>query len=99
MLKLLKLITGETVIGQVEQQDDQITLDKAFQLLLTPEGNVLLPYLAAAEPLKIRAEHVICLAEPVAALVNAYAHATGASIVRASQQDLQQVSKLVIPRG
>jgi hypothetical protein len=83
MIKLLKLVTGEDVVANVERKGDLYVLKNPHRLVLAREGLGSMPLcpFAKSEQYEIAAVHVVWEAEPEDEIRNSYANATGSIVV------------------
>ena len=90
MIKLLKLVTGEEVIADVEEVDISYLLKKPVRIGLTPEGAATVPLspFADCKEVTIAKAHVLFTADPEEECRNAYNAHYGSGIVTASEADL-----------
>jgi hypothetical protein len=87
MIKLLKLVTGDDVVSEVDRSSDgTYVLKKPHRLVFAREGLGSMPLcpFAKTETYEICKSHVVWEAEPEDEIRNSYAAATG-SVVVASQ--------------
>ena len=93
MIKILKLITGEEIIGDVTRTDNFFTIKKPCALQFVPSRTNpeqpamgLFPYAAfvANQTINVKVEHVIFEEEPLKELYNQYNSVFGNGLVVAS---------------
>lgn len=86
MIKLLKLVTGEDVVSDVERNGDIYVLKKPHRLVLSREGLGSMPLcpFAKSEQYEIESAHVVWVVEPEDEIRNSYASATGSIVVAGS---------------
>ena len=75
--KLIRLITGEEIIGLLEEDDiaETITISDGYNLVATEPGKIgFIPFMAYTKGTKtgieIKKEHVLFIAEPLESLAN-----------------------------
>ena len=73
-MKLIRLTSGEEIVGDVVEHDDgSVTLSNGFNLLPGGEGKIqFIPFMAYTEAhagVTIKADHVLFVVNPVAKLV------------------------------
>ena len=81
---MAKIITGEDIIADIEDNDDgTTTLNKPVRLIMTPDGAALIPLppYAKSESLVIKNEHLVFTAEPDDDMYNAYNSKFGSGLV------------------
>lgn len=85
MIKILKLVTGDDIVSNVERKGDMYVLNKPHRLVMTREGLGSMPFCPFAKTTEysIEARNVLFEAEPEDEIRDSYATATG-SIVLAS---------------
>ena len=83
MIKLIRLITGEDVICELERKDSVVVLKKPHRLLVSKEGLASMPLcpFSSSESYEIDAKNVIFEAEPDSDIRNSYASQTGSIVV------------------
>jgi hypothetical protein len=85
LIKLLKLVSGEDVITQVENEDgfDGYLLKSPMKIIVSPMGVGMLGYLDCmlSDTCKIKDEHIMFEGEPETELKNAYNEKFGSGIV------------------
>lgn len=83
MIKLIKLVTGEDVVSDVERNDGNYILKKPYSLVLAREGFVPIPLcpFAKTEVFEVSKSHVVWEAEPDDEIRNSYAASTGSIVV------------------
>lgn len=89
MILLLKLVTGEEVIADVEEGDSYL-LKKPVRIGLTAEGAATVPLtpFADCKEITIAKQHVLFTIEPEEDCLNAYRAHYGSGIVMASEADM-----------
>lgn len=83
MIKLIRLVSGEDVVSDVERRGDLYILKKPHRLVFAREGLGSMPLcpFAKSEHYEIAAAHVVWEAEPEDEIRNSYASATGSIVV------------------
>lgn len=83
MIKLVRLVTGEDVICEVERKDSVVVLKKPHRLLFSKEGLASMPLcpFSSDEVYEIDAKNVLFVAEPEEDIRNSYAAQTGSIVV------------------
>jgi len=83
MIKLIRLVTGEDVVSEVERKGDLYVLKKPHRLVLAREGLGSMPLcpFAKTTDYEIEARNVLFEAEPEDEIRNSYASATGSIVV------------------
>lgn len=83
MIKLLRLVTGEDVVSDVERKGDAYVLKKPHRLVLSRDGLGSMPLcpFAKSEQYEIAAAHVVWEVEAEDEIRNSYAGATGSIVV------------------
>ena len=83
MIKLIKLVTGEDVVSDVERNDGNYILKKPYRLVLAREGLGSIPLcpFAETEVFEVSKSHVVWGAEPDDEIRNSYAASTGSIVV------------------
>lgn len=86
MIKILKLVSGEDIVAEVERKEDVYVLKKPHRLVFAREGLGSMPMcpFAKSETYEIAAAHVVWEAEPEDEIRNSYAGATGSIVVAKS---------------
>ena len=73
-MKLVRLSSGEEVIGKVEEHSDSITIKDAYSLIPAGEGKIgFMPFMAytkAKDGIDIDKRFVVFVVEPIEDLVN-----------------------------
>lgn len=96
-IKILRLSTGEDVIGQIQNQSGEITeIKKAFVIIPTqsapgkPVQLMLTPYLpyATEDVIKIKREHIIAEVSPKTDIKNSYNYHLGTGIIQPRKPEL-----------
>ena len=98
MIKCIKLITGEDLIGDVEVQGDTLTIDNPCVVVLIPTQEHqysigLAPFLpvAASKKFSYSREHIVLLYEAADQLKNEYSRITGKGIIMPDRPKLELV--------
>jgi hypothetical protein len=83
MIKLLRLVTGEDVISDVEVEGVVCVLKKPHRLVMSREGLGSMPLcpFAKTTEYRIATSNVLYEAEPDDEIRNSYANATGSIVV------------------
>lgn len=83
MIKLLRLVTGEDIVSEVEKKEGVFLLKKPHRLILTQEGLGSMPLCPFAKnsEYEISANNVLFEAEPEAEIRDSYAAQTGAIVI------------------
>lgn len=87
-VKLLKLVSGEELIADVEEYSDGFELKKPVQVAMTPEGVAFVPFMPLAEETEngnlkvlLLKEHIMVQKTPVKELANGYSARFGTGLV------------------
>jgi len=89
MIEIIKLITGEELIADVDHSNGEVTLNKPCQLQIVPSKSDpsqpmmgMFPYAPYADKhiIDVNIEHVVWTATPVKELYNQYNSAFGSGI-------------------
>jgi hypothetical protein len=98
MIKCIKLVTGEDLIGDVEVQGDSLTIETPCAVVLIPTQEHqysvgLAPFLpfAASKKFSYSREHVVLVYEAADQLKNEYNRITGKGIVLPERPKLELV--------
>lgn len=99
-VKIVKLITGEELLTQIEDDGQNVTLTKPMVLIMQPGpqgGLQMVPFLmlGKSEKVVIRSENILFSYEPKEELANGYRQQVG-SIVQAPANALDSKGKLVM---
>ena len=83
MIKLIRLVTGEDVICQLERTKTTVKLKKPHRLILTKDGLASMPLcpFSKDEIYEIDSKNVLFEVEPEADISNSYASQVGAIVV------------------
>lgn len=97
MIKIIKLVTGEEIVADVTEQDQNYTLEKPVVLQLIASRSIpeqpqmaLIPYAGYTEfhCVTVKKDHVVWSEEPMKELYNQYNSIFGNGIVVANQSVL-----------
>lgn len=98
MIKCMKTVTGEDLIGHVEVQGDVLTIDTPCVIVLIPSQEHqfsvgLMPYLpfSSAKKFTFNREHVVLVYEASDQLKNEYTRITGKVIIIPEKPKLELV--------
>lgn len=83
-IKFVKLITGEDLVGDIEEGDVGITIKNPLMLIPTPKNGVAMvsyPIVKIEDKISIYREHVLFVATPGIDLVNFYNQKFGSGLV------------------
>jgi len=80
-IKLIRLTSGEELIGEVSvNQDESVTIKKAIILIPAGEGKLgfmpFMPYTEAADGVEIAKEFVMFIVTPIQGLIDNHAEST-----------------------
>lgn len=83
MIKLVRLVTGEDVICEVERKDSVVVLKKPHRLLFSKEGLASMPLcpFSSDDVYEIDSGNILFVAEPEADIRNSYAAQTGSIVM------------------
>jgi len=86
MIKLLRLITGEDIVSDIEKKQDVVILKQPHRLILTQEGLGSMPLcpFAKSTTFEISLKNVLFEADPEPQLRDSYASQTGAIVIPSS---------------
>lgn len=86
MIKILKLVTGDDIVSNVERKGDMYILNKPHRLVMTREGLGSMPFcpFAKTTEYQIESRNVLFEAEPDDEIRDSYATATGSIVVASS---------------
>lgn len=86
MIKIVKLVTGEDIISEVEHKGDLVVLKNPHRLLFSKEGLASMPLcpFAKTKDYEISNHNVLFEAEPDDEIRNSYAGQVGAIVVPSS---------------
>jgi len=89
-IKLVKLKSGEELIGDVTVLGDSVTISDPCQLIPTPEGVGFTPWpnMAKPGPVTISRDWVVCLATPVEPARDGWNSKFGSGIILAPNMQL-----------
>ena len=96
-IKIVKLVTGEEVLSQVEDNIDNVVLKKPMVLVMQQEGLQMVPWLmlAAEQEVTIDKSKIVMIYEARQELVAGYQQQTG-GIVVAPANTINNKGKLVV---
>lgn len=81
MIKLVRLSSGEELIGDVKETHDGITLSDAIILIPAGEGKIgfmpFMPYTEASDGISISNQFIVFMVKPVQNLIDNHREATG----------------------
>jgi len=82
-IKLIRLITGEDVICELERKEGVVVLKKPHRLLFSKDGLASMPLcpFSSDDSYELDAKNILFEAEPEADIRNSYAAQTGAIVV------------------
>lgn len=85
MIKIVKLVTGEEVISEVEIKDNKVILKNPYRFLMTQEGLGSMPLMPFSKDKEysISINHVLFMANPEDDFLNSYNSQHGSGIVLA----------------
>jgi len=83
MIKIVKLVTGEELVADITEANNEINLKNPQKFMLTSEGLASMPLmpLSKDKDYKIASQHVLFIAEPEDDIKNAYNSQYGSGIV------------------
>lgn len=83
MIKIVKFITGEDVVADIEKKDGYLVLKQPYRLVLTQEGLGSIPLCPFAKnsEYEISLSHILYEADPEDEIRDSYAGQTGAIVV------------------
>lgn len=83
MIKLVRLVTGEDVICEIERKDSVVVLKKPHRLLFSKEGLASMPLcpFSTSELYEIDSRNILFEVEPEPDIRNSYANQVGAIVV------------------
>lgn len=86
MIKLIRLVTGEDVICEIERKDSVAVLKKPHRLLFSKEGLASMPLcpFSTSEVYEIDQRNILFEVEPEPDIRNSYANQVGAIVVPSS---------------
>lgn len=86
MIKLLRLVTGEDVISEIEKKGDIVCLKKPHRLLFSQEGLASMPLcpFSKNKDYEISIHNVLFECEPEDEIRDSYATQTGALVIPTS---------------
>lgn len=86
MIKLVRLVTGEDVVCELERRDSTVVLKKPHRLLLTKEGLASMPLcpFSATDTYEVDARNIVFEVDPEADIRNSYAEQVGSIVLPSS---------------
>lgn len=86
MIKLVRLVTGEDVICEIERRESTVVLKKPHRLLFSKEGLASMPLcpFSVSDNYEMDAKNVLFEVEPEADIRNSYAAQVGSIVVPSS---------------
>lgn len=83
MIKIIKLISGEEIVSEVEKKEGLFILNKPHRLFLSQEGLASMPMCPFAKDSKfeIKSEHVLFESEPEDEIRDSYANQVGSIVI------------------
>lgn len=83
MIKILRLVTGEDIVADIDRKGDLVMLKNPHRLVMTREGLGSMPMCPFAKTtnFEISVHNVLFEAEPEDEIRNSYASATGSIVV------------------
>lgn len=86
MIKLLRLVTGEDIISDIEKKEGVVVLKSPHRLILTQEGLGSMPLcpFAKSTTYEIASSNILFEAEPEPQIRDSYASQTGSIVVASS---------------
>jgi hypothetical protein len=90
MIKVIKLVSGDDIISEVDVQENFILLKKPQKFIMTPEGVATMPLMPFSndDEYKISMNHVLFISEADDDLKNGYNSQFGTGIVIAKNNML-----------
>jgi hypothetical protein len=90
MIKIVKLITGEDVVADIEILEDKVVMKNPQRFIMTQEGLGSIPLLpfSSDEKISVNMNHVVLIAEPDSEVKNGYNAQHGSGIVVASSSKI-----------
>ena len=98
MIKIIKLITGENLISEVDDLNDKVRLNKPMMLGMNQERQLSMMKwleLSKEDNVMISKDMIVMMYEPINELTNGYQQQTG-GIVTAPANVLNEKGKLVV---
>lgn len=82
-IKVIKLVTGEEVICQLEEKESSFVLKNPQKFMLTQEGVASMPLVpfSSSEKYEINKEHIIFVCEPETDIRNLYNSKFGNGVI------------------
>lgn len=86
MIKLLRLVTGDDIVSDVEKRGDKYVLKKPHRLVISREGLGSMPLcpFSKTNEYEIDSRNILFEAEPDDEIRDSYATATGSIVVASS---------------
>lgn len=86
MIKLLRLVTGDDIVSDVEKRGDKYILKKPHRLVIAREGLGSMPLcpFSKSNEYEIESRNVLFEADPEDEIRDSYASATGAIVLASS---------------
>lgn len=86
MIKIIRLVTGDDVISEVEKKGDTFTLKKPHRLLFSKDGLASMPLcpFSKDKDYEISSSNVLFECDPDDEIRNSYAQQVGAVLVASS---------------
>ena len=83
MVKILKLISGDTLIGTIEEGKDLVVVKNPVTLAMSQRGIGLGPFIPfmKSDTIEIKKDHILCQGELETEVLNAYNSQFGSGIV------------------
>ena len=96
-VKIIRLVTGEQIISQVEETEDVIKLEQPMMIVILKEGLQMVPWLifSATSNVEISKQFVMLIHDPQPQLEQHYQQQTG-SIMTAPANALDEKGKLIV---
>ncbi len=90
-IKVLKLITGEEVISQIEEKNDKYVLKSPQKFMLTQEGIASMPMMpfSTSETYEIDKKHIIYVCEPELDIRKVYNSKYGSGVILPSSNKIE----------
>ena len=82
-IKVLKLVTGEEIISQIEKKDQKIVLKSPQKFMFTQEGVASIPLIpfSSSETYEIDEKHVVFICDPDMDVRNIYNSKYGSGVI------------------
>ena len=87
MIRLIKLITGEEVIADIYENENELRLKEPVKMALTSQGIAMMPFCPFMNDneIKINSKNVLFITEVDEEVLNAYNSKFGSGIVLANK--------------